>query len=111
MSDLAQAHFLIGLGILATRDVEIKHRVAGFEHLHLQSAVACPIFIKLDKVGHGGLAAGLLRKILTFCNGSLANGRIQNQSCSLFTDLRHHLRIDGANHLGLESALGEGWDF
>ena len=42
MADLAQTHFLVGLGILAARDVEVEHRVAGLDHLHLQRTVACP---------------------------------------------------------------------
>lgn len=111
MTHLAQTHVLIGLGRLATRDVKVEHRFAGLKHIHLQRAVACPVFINLDEVGHGGRATGLLCKILTFCHGSLANGRIQNQGSALLSDVFHHLRIDGANHLGVELALGEARDF
>ena len=35
MADLAQSHFVVGLGIFAARDVEVEHRVAGGQHLHL----------------------------------------------------------------------------
>ena len=52
MADIAQSHFLVGLGILAARDVEVEHRVAGRQHLHLKRAVAGPVLIEFDEVGH-----------------------------------------------------------
>ncbi len=76
MADLAQPHFLVGLSVLAARDVEVEYRVAGFQHLHFQRAVRRPVLIELDEVGHGSLAASLLRKILAFGNGSLADGSV-----------------------------------
>ena len=76
MANLAQPHFLVGLGILAARDVEVENCVAGFQHLHLQRAVRRLVLIELDEVGHGCPAASLLRKILAFGNGSLADGSV-----------------------------------
>ena len=111
MADLAQPHFVVGFSILAARDVEVEHRVAGRQHLHLKRAVAGPVLIEFDEVGHRGLATGLLRKILAFGNRRLADGSVQNCSRLLLPDLLHHLRKDGADHLRLERALGEGWDF
>jgi len=52
MADLAQPHFVVGFGILAARDVEVEHRVAGRQHLHLKRAVAGPVLIEFDEVGH-----------------------------------------------------------
>ena len=52
MADLAQPHFVVGFGILAARDVEVEHRVAGCKHLHLKRAVAGPVLIEFDEVGH-----------------------------------------------------------
>ena len=106
MADFAQSHFLVSFGIFAARDVEVEHRVAGRQHLHLECAIRGPVLIELDEVGHGSLAAGLLREIPAFGNCRLADRSVENCSRLLLADLFHHLGIDGADHLCLQFALG-----
>src|SRR6185369_1432786 len=76
---LAEAHFLVGLGVSASDDIKVESLIAGFQDLHLERAIGGPKLIELDEVSHRGDPIwGTFCKLLALGDGRLADCGIEN---------------------------------
>ena len=112
MPNLPQPHCLIHFRVLAARHIEIKAGVAFVMHLDFEGTPGLPVFKQNDKIPQRWhISRHLFGMVLSFGNGSLADGAIQNLFGGFLSKGFSHLLEDWANHFGLKPSFLKHWNF